>query len=54
MFVIVVDMVVWIILTVILQVCVYVMAIPSAYEVSCSSDSGCGMSDVCMLKSVGE
>ena len=35
-------------------VCVNHMAIPSAYEVKCSDAGGCGMSDVYMVKSVGE
>ena len=41
-------------LTVFLLVCVYVMVMVFAYEVSCSGDGDCGMSDVYVLKSVGE
>ena len=37
-----------------LLLCVDVMVMPSAYEVSCSGAGGCGMSDVYMLKSVGK
>ena len=37
-----------------LLVCVNIMAISSAYEVSCSGDDGCGMCNMYMLKSVGD
>ena len=55
MCVIVVDMVIcmlWLRFCGCVIVCIDVMVMSSAYEVSCSG--GCGMSDVYMLKMVGE